>query len=160
MWLLDVNTLDPREFLKSESVPPYAILSHTWGEDEVSFRDMKPVGRLAETRLSKDSELLRASTLRRIFVGLGRLLLHRQEEQRRAHRSHQSHVQMVPPCGRLLCLPGGCSPRRPPVRPRRPKRQVLEQSVVYSWLDASRISRLEHCHLFRERLVNTWKERA
>ncbi|KAB8226396.1 heterokaryon incompatibility protein-domain-containing protein [Aspergillus novoparasiticus] len=41
MRLINVHTFDLEEFF-NEQVPPYAILSHTWGndEDEVSFRDI------------------------------------------------------------------------------------------------------------------------
>jgi hypothetical protein len=40
MWLLDTSTLELRDFV-GVAIPPYAILSHTWGEDEVTFRDMR-----------------------------------------------------------------------------------------------------------------------
>ncbi|KAK6836580.1 heterokaryon incompatibility protein-domain-containing protein [Apiospora arundinis] len=39
MRLLCSSTRKIREFL-GPSVPPYAILSHTWGEEEVSYQDM------------------------------------------------------------------------------------------------------------------------
>jgi Heterokaryon incompatibility protein (HET) len=39
MRLLDSSTLKLKWFL-AEHVPPYAILSHTWGDDEVSFNHM------------------------------------------------------------------------------------------------------------------------
>ncbi|CAM1509112.1 Fc.00g028510.m01.CDS01 [Cosmosporella sp. VM-42] len=42
MWLLDVETFSLVFF---DSPPPrYAILSHTWGEDEVVFQDMEDIG--------------------------------------------------------------------------------------------------------------------
>jgi hypothetical protein len=40
MRLLHSTTLELREFTETE-IPPYAILSHTWGKDEVSFEDMQ-----------------------------------------------------------------------------------------------------------------------
>ena len=40
MHLLDTKTLQPHEFIGTK-FPPYAILSHTWGEDEVTFQDMQ-----------------------------------------------------------------------------------------------------------------------
>jgi len=40
MRLLSTSTLQFREFHGSK-VPYYAILSHTWGEEEVSFQDMQ-----------------------------------------------------------------------------------------------------------------------
>lgn len=49
MWLLDTSTLklneynpkDTGEERKGWTDPPYAILSHTWGDEEVSFNDIK-----------------------------------------------------------------------------------------------------------------------
>jgi len=38
MRLLNVHTLQLEEFFKDE--PPYTILSHTWGDEEVSFQDL------------------------------------------------------------------------------------------------------------------------
>jgi hypothetical protein len=40
MRLLSTSTLEFREF-HSSKIPYYAILSHTWGEEEVSFQDMQ-----------------------------------------------------------------------------------------------------------------------
>jgi len=40
MRLLHVKTYELEDFLESE-VPPYAILSHTWGQDEVSYQDIQ-----------------------------------------------------------------------------------------------------------------------
>ena len=36
MWLLNTTTLKLEDFMGS--IPPYAILSHTWGDEEVSFQ--------------------------------------------------------------------------------------------------------------------------
>jgi hypothetical protein len=41
MWLLDANSLQLVEFLNERQTPPYAILSHTWLDEEVSFQDIK-----------------------------------------------------------------------------------------------------------------------
>src|SRR5262249_11848592 len=42
MWLLDARSLKLVGFFGKE-IPPYAILSHTWGNDgdEVSYQDIK-----------------------------------------------------------------------------------------------------------------------
>ncbi|KAI1738466.1 heterokaryon incompatibility protein-domain-containing protein [Xylaria scruposa] len=40
MRLIDTHTLSLLEFV-GDSIPPYAVLSHTWGEDEVTFQDMR-----------------------------------------------------------------------------------------------------------------------
>jgi hypothetical protein len=40
MRLLDVNTYKLKEFI-GDDIPPYAILSHTWGEEEVLYRDIE-----------------------------------------------------------------------------------------------------------------------
>ena len=40
MRLLNSTTLQLEEFPENE-IPKYAILSHTWGKDEISFQDMQ-----------------------------------------------------------------------------------------------------------------------
>jgi hypothetical protein len=40
MRLINVKDYSITEFI-GQNVPPYAILSHTWGDDEVSFQDMQ-----------------------------------------------------------------------------------------------------------------------
>ncbi|KAK2048662.1 HET-domain-containing protein [Colletotrichum somersetense] len=44
MRLINVETLDLLEFFGA-SIPPYAILSHTWGKEEVTFQDWQDPGR-------------------------------------------------------------------------------------------------------------------
>ncbi|TGJ81604.1 hypothetical protein E0Z10_g7143 [Xylaria hypoxylon] len=39
MWLLNSCTWEMKEFISHKQAPPYAILSHTWGDEEVSFRE-------------------------------------------------------------------------------------------------------------------------
>lgn len=46
MRLLQANTISLQEFAEND-IPPYAILSHTWEKDEVSFQDMQE-GRCTE----------------------------------------------------------------------------------------------------------------
>lgn len=41
MWLINTHTLELHEFIDHKSAPPYAILSHCWGQDEVSFKDYR-----------------------------------------------------------------------------------------------------------------------
>jgi hypothetical protein len=41
MRLLNVDTLELRTFYNASKRPAYAILSHTWGDEEVSFEDIK-----------------------------------------------------------------------------------------------------------------------
>ncbi|KAK3302883.1 heterokaryon incompatibility protein-domain-containing protein [Chaetomium strumarium] len=40
MRLINATTLKLEEFVNHEQAPPYAILSHTWGDEEVTFQDM------------------------------------------------------------------------------------------------------------------------
>ncbi|KAF8860085.1 HET-domain-containing protein [Acephala macrosclerotiorum] len=40
MRLLDARTRQLREFMGDENAPRYAILSHTWGEDEITFQGL------------------------------------------------------------------------------------------------------------------------
>ncbi|KAI0864937.1 HET-domain-containing protein [Xylaria cubensis] len=39
MWLLNSCSWELKEFISHKQAPPYAILSHTWGDEEVTFRD-------------------------------------------------------------------------------------------------------------------------
>ncbi|KAI9150707.1 heterokaryon incompatibility protein-domain-containing protein [Paramyrothecium foliicola] len=41
MWLINVNSYELKSFLDLKKRPQYAILSHTWGEEEVSFQEIK-----------------------------------------------------------------------------------------------------------------------
>lgn len=38
MRLLSTETWELKEFLSDDQVPPYAILSHTWEEEEATFQ--------------------------------------------------------------------------------------------------------------------------
>ena len=40
MWLLNAQNLVLEDFTGKEGLPQYAILSHTWGDDEVSWQDI------------------------------------------------------------------------------------------------------------------------
>lgn len=42
MWLMNVETRQLEKFFNN--TPPYAILSHTWGKEEVSFQDLERDG--------------------------------------------------------------------------------------------------------------------
>jgi hypothetical protein len=41
MRLLNVDTLELKTFYCRQKRPAYAIISHTWGDDEVGFEDIK-----------------------------------------------------------------------------------------------------------------------
>ncbi|KAI1132539.1 heterokaryon incompatibility protein-domain-containing protein [Nemania abortiva] len=57
MKLIHTTSLQFHEFEKSSSrVPPYAILSHTWGDDEVTFRDMSLGPKKSTTKKKKGYE--------------------------------------------------------------------------------------------------------
>ncbi|KAK3312559.1 heterokaryon incompatibility protein-domain-containing protein, partial [Apodospora peruviana] len=57
MHLIDVDTFELREFTPV-NLPRYAILSHTWGDDEVTFQDMKSA-RSSQTNSKKGFQKLR-----------------------------------------------------------------------------------------------------
>jgi hypothetical protein len=41
MRLIKADSLTIEEFADVHAAPPYAILSHTWGEEECSLRDVR-----------------------------------------------------------------------------------------------------------------------
>ena len=68
MWLLDTDTLKLCEFLDP---PPYAILSHTWGPEEVSFHDLdKPTSKnlLGYKKIEQCCALARSQRLRYAWI--------------------------------------------------------------------------------------------
>lgn len=48
MRLINVDTLRLEEFHRAETAPPYAILSHTWGQGEVTFQDFQSLETASE----------------------------------------------------------------------------------------------------------------
>ncbi|KAI0428213.1 hypothetical protein F5Y09DRAFT_349748 [Xylaria sp. FL1042] len=59
MWLLNTDKLDRPELVEvaEESAPRYAILSHTWGKEEVTFQDMQALGRRQWSRAVSQTAL-------------------------------------------------------------------------------------------------------
>jgi hypothetical protein len=57
MRLLNTRTIQLEEFI--EKTPPYAILSHTWGKDEVLFQDLKDPSHTAKAGYIKIKETCR-----------------------------------------------------------------------------------------------------
>ncbi|WYZ36844.1 hypothetical protein EsH8_II_000350 [Colletotrichum jinshuiense] len=47
MRLINVESLELQEFF-GDDIPKYAILSHTWGPEEVSYQDWRDIGRASE----------------------------------------------------------------------------------------------------------------
>lgn len=41
MWLINTTTLELHSFLDADSAPDYAILSHTWGDEEMNYKDFR-----------------------------------------------------------------------------------------------------------------------
>ncbi|KAH7342580.1 heterokaryon incompatibility protein-domain-containing protein [Rhexocercosporidium sp. MPI-PUGE-AT-0058] len=75
MWLLDTSTLALRSFM-GDDVPPYAILSHTWGAEEVSLQDIlslqNPVNQTFDFRGARAQSLVLAIKDRAGYVKIER----------------------------------------------------------------------------------------
>jgi hypothetical protein len=41
MWLINTETLELHRFMDASEAPAYAILSHTWGEYEMTLKDFR-----------------------------------------------------------------------------------------------------------------------
>ena len=41
MWLINAHSYRLEWFSDSDKAPPYAVLSHTWGDDELTFQDIQ-----------------------------------------------------------------------------------------------------------------------
>ncbi|ROW08517.1 hypothetical protein VMCG_03274 [Cytospora schulzeri] len=51
MRLLNAETLAFADFIDADTAPQYAILSHTWGKEEVTYSDMQTNRRLSQSKL-------------------------------------------------------------------------------------------------------------
>lgn len=70
MRLINSKSYKLVEFMGDDNIPPYAILSHTWGEDEVTLKDMKyPTVRL-KARYKRSITVV-VGLRRRILIGYG-----------------------------------------------------------------------------------------
>ena len=58
MRLLHTKELRLKEFVDTE-IPPYAILSHTWGGEEISYQEFLAIHRLQDERYAAYHELIR-----------------------------------------------------------------------------------------------------
>jgi hypothetical protein len=56
MRLIDVDTLEIKAF-SEQDVPGYAILSHTWGPDEVTFQEMSLITRMRSVSQTFGSQI-------------------------------------------------------------------------------------------------------
>jgi len=45
MWLINASSREIVPFIDDGKIPRYAILSHTWGREEVKFQDLYPTSR-------------------------------------------------------------------------------------------------------------------
>ena len=72
MRLLNSHTLKLESFEDDRKVPSYAILSHTWGSDEVTFEDMQNGRENGESRgywkISRCAEQAREDGYKYIWV--------------------------------------------------------------------------------------------
>lgn len=66
MRLLNVNTFELSEFFEDD-VPPYSILSHRWGKDEVSYQDFILGHKIDGAGFKKIRELCEVVKARKVF---------------------------------------------------------------------------------------------
>jgi hypothetical protein len=104
MRFLHAKTIQLREFPENE-LPPYAILSHTWEREEVSFQDMQDSNAAHKEGYAKIKIRVRPSYKGRFRICLGRYLLYRYAQQFRTFRGYQLNVLLVSERTDLLCLP-------------------------------------------------------
>lgn len=64
MWLIEASTLRLKEFISLEVAPPYTILSHTWGSDEVQFLDMNDLSLARQKAGFQKIEYICAQTIK------------------------------------------------------------------------------------------------
>lgn len=70
MRLINSKNYKLVEFMGDDNIPPYAILSHTWGEGEVALKDMKYLTVRLKARYKRSSTVV-VGLRRRILIGYG-----------------------------------------------------------------------------------------
>ena len=72
MWLIDTTSL-VLKFVEDSEVVIYAILSHTWGDGEVSFQDMADLERARKkqgfSKIERTCQLARERDIEYAWVG-------------------------------------------------------------------------------------------
>ena len=71
MWLINAATLRLESFHDAETAPPYAILSHTWGAQEVSFEDFERIRTHDEVHCSHTFYKIQQCCRQALADGLG-----------------------------------------------------------------------------------------
>lgn len=108
--LINARTLELEEFF--DSVLPYTILSHTWGDEEVSFQDMSspnPGEKAGYGKITMTCQLTLNHNMMYAWVDTWHLL-YRQNEQRRTDGKYQLHVRVLHSRASLLRI--SCRPPR------------------------------------------------
>lgn len=71
MWLIDSVSFLLKEFNESQ-LPPYAVLSHTWGKEEVSFAELRArdlVGGVGWEKVRETCRLARNEGFQYAWIG-------------------------------------------------------------------------------------------
>jgi len=63
MWLINTSSLKLEHFISPDQAPPYAVLSHTWEDGEVSFQEFQAgeTSKRGFAKIAKTCELARAA---------------------------------------------------------------------------------------------------
>jgi hypothetical protein len=80
MRLLSTSTLQLKEFYDAQ-IPAYAILSHRWETEVVTFQDLRGGAYHGMAGFPQDPRMLSSGRTGWISMGVDRFLLHRQDKQ-------------------------------------------------------------------------------
>src|SRR5947208_2198739 len=109
MRLIDCSTPDSYRLMHftDANVPPYAILSHVWGQDEVLFEDIQSIPE-PSLRPRRGIPKSTSSKERWHSLRLGRRLLHWQDQFDRTFRGEKFDVPILSKFQSLLCVSIRC----------------------------------------------------
>lgn len=74
MWLINTTTLELKSFIFNASMPRYTILSHTWGDEELSLQEWHAIAIARRSHSLEASDLMRKQGFKKIkhFCDLSR----------------------------------------------------------------------------------------
>ena len=105
MRLLHSRTLELKEFFDSY-VPPYAILSHTWENDEVTLQDMQGPNAARKAGYVKIVRCCRQAVMEGLeYVWVDTCCIDKTSSAELSEAIN-SMYQWYRECGDMLCIPG------------------------------------------------------
>lgn len=161
MRLINVRTLAIEQFFGS-NIPPYTILSHTWGNEEVTFQDWQDISLASSkggyAKIRGACEQATRSNLDYIWVDTNCIDKTSSAELSEAINSMFAWYRDASVCYAYLADAPDTSPAGEQRRRGNTSfwRSILAEQVVYTRMDSARVARTPGCDFLLDELGTAW----